>query len=525
MKNRSKSKRLIFIISFLLLALFLFARVHPARSMGETQAADGSYVSRYGDDGNPGTQSSPWRTIQFAVDQAEPDDTIYVRAGTYNESVALRQSGIEGNPITLAAYNDEAVTINGGEAPAITALTEQWDGTQYWIIEGFILVSNAEFTLELSDWTGFWSDHMIIRNNYIRGAAIVSGSYNLFEGNEVDGSQHKGNENGVQESLEISHHNVYRNNHIHHFSSRGIWSMHRTHDSIFEGNYIHHIENGNSYETGIDLDGFGTVVWRHILQSNHIHDVDYVAIALENTFDSIVENNIIHDSRAGIIDINYGGEVGEGWGTDKRCEVGGENNQYGDTDGDNDCRGDLTGNIIRQNLIHNINVKEGIALYWAGGVRLLGNTISTINAAGIYLNSAEYCPLIEIQGNIISDFSRGAINIQSVNSLEKDSNNLINNPKGDQDYYIADTWYSLYVYQNTTGKGKNSIKANPLFVDPSNYDFYLQSYSPAIDAGIDVGLNADIGGNPRPQGLGYDIGAREYVELIPVYLPTVLNGK
>ena len=174
MKNRSKSKRLIFIISFLLLALFLFARVHPARSMGETQAADGYYVSINGDDGNPGTQSSPWRTIQFAVDQTEPDDVIYVRAGTYNESVALRQSGIEGNPITLAAYNDEAVTINGGEAPAITALTEQWDGTQYWIIEGFILVSNAEFTLELSDWTGFWSDHMIIRNNYIRGAAIVS---------------------------------------------------------------------------------------------------------------------------------------------------------------------------------------------------------------------------------------------------------------------------------------------------------------------------------------------------------------
>ncbi|MCJ7661076.1 MAG: right-handed parallel beta-helix repeat-containing protein, partial [Anaerolineales bacterium] len=331
-----------------------------------------------------------------------------------------------------------------------------------------------------------------------------------------------GNENGVTESQEASHHNVYRNNHIHHFSSRGIWSMHRTHDSIFENNYIHHIDDGNGYETGIDLDGFGNVVWRHIVRNNPIHDVDHVAIALENTFDSIVENNILHDSRKGISVINYGGEVGEGWGTDKRCEVGGENNQYGDTDGDNDCRGDLTGNIIRQNLIHNINIKEGIAIYWAGGVRLLGNTISMIEAAGIYLNSAEYCPQIEIQGNIISGFIRGAINVQSVNSLEKDSNNLIYNPNGHQDYYIADTWYSLSEYQNTTGNGKGSIKANPLFVDPSNNDFYLQSDSLAIDAGVDIGLANDMDGISKPQGLGFDMGVYEYKEPFQIYLPNIL---
>lgn len=263
------------------------------------------------------------------------------------------------------------------------------------------------------------------------------------------------------------------------------------------------------------------------MRNNHIHDVDHVTIALENAFDSIVENNILHYSRKGISNTNYGGELGEGWGTDKRCEAGGENNQYGDTDGDNDCRGAITGNKLRQNLIFNINTIAGIVLTSAGGVQILSNTIQKISGTGILLWNCDeyYCPQIEIQGNIIAEFRGGAIDIRGVNSLVKDANNLIYNPYGDQDYYIADTWYSLSEYQNTTGKGKGSIKANPLFVDPSNYDFHLQSYSPAIDAGIDVGLTADLDGYPRPQGIGYDIGAHEYVELTPVYLPTVLNGK
>jgi hypothetical protein len=525
MNDLSKSKLLIIINGFLLLTLLIFASVHPVQSSGESQVVDGYYVSTDGDNGNPGTQSNPWKTIQFAVDQSEPGDTIYVRAGTYNESVALRKSGLEGKPITLAAYGDEAVTINGGDAPAITALTEQWNGTQYWVIEGFSLDSNAERTMELSIWGAFWSDHMIVRNNYIRGSAIVSGSYNLFEGNEVDGSQHKGNENGVQESQEVSHHNVYRNNHIHHFKSRGIWSLHRTHDSIFENNHIHHIESGEGYEQGIDLDGFGTVVWRHIIRGNYIHDVDAVPIALENTFDSIVENNILHDSRAGISNINYGGEVGEGWGTDKRCEVGGENNQYGDTDGDNDCRGAITGNIIRQNLIHNIYAKEGIALYHVGGVQLLGNTISVINGSGIYLSSAENCPQIEIQGNIITECYYGAINIQNADSLTRDSNNLIYQSRLRPDYSIGGNWYSLSEYQEITSKGQGSIAVNPWFLDSSRNDFHLMSYSQAIDAGVDIGLATDLDGRSRPQGSGYDLGAYEYSGYQQmIYLPFMLMG-
>ena len=523
MINLFKRNRLFVICSFLALALFFFVSVHPAQSEDEYRDRDDHYVATNGDDANPGTQSSPWKTIQFAIDHVEPGDIIYVRGGIYNESVALHQPGLAGSPITLTAYGDESVTISGGEAPALTAL---WDGTQYWIIEGFTLDSNAEYTIQLSVWDAFWSDHMIIRNNYIRGAVIVSGSYNIFEGNEVDGSQHKGSEDGVQESQEISHHNIYRNNHIHHFSSRGIWSMHRTHDSVFENNYIHHIENGFGYEQGIDLDGFASVVWRHIVRNNHIHDVDYVPIALENVFDSVVENNIVHDSGIGISDINYGGPVGDGWGTDERCEVGGEKNQYGDTDGDNDCRGDITGNLIRQNLIYNVNLYAAIQINYAGGVKIQGNTIycGGNKIAGILTSIGLYTPELEMRGNIISECGWGAIDIQDADPLTEDSNNLLYRSDGGDVYLIEGSGYNLSQYQSMFGRGQGSVEAAPLFVEPSNNDFHLQSNSPAIDAGVDTGLTADIDGNPRPRGLGYDIGALEYSEPWRVYLPTLMMG-
>jgi len=56
----------------------------------------------------------------------------------------------------------------------------------------------------------------------------------------------------------------------------------------------------------------------------------------------------------------------------------------------------------------------------------------------------------------------------------------------------------------------NSIVADPLFVDPDNGDFRLQADSPAIDAGVDVGLLKDFDGNPIPYGSAPDIGAYEY---------------
>jgi hypothetical protein len=59
--------------------------------------------------------------------------------------------------------------------------------------------------------------------------------------------------------------------------------------------------------------------------------------------------------------------------------------------------------------------------------------------------------------------------------------------------------------------GKDYVKGNPRFVDPTNGNFHLRADSSAIDAGSSDGAPSDdYDGNSRPSGIGYDIGAFEY---------------
>jgi hypothetical protein len=55
-----------------------------------------------------------------------------------------------------------------------------------------------------------------------------------------------------------------------------------------------------------------------------------------------------------------------------------------------------------------------------------------------------------------------------------------------------------------------NVVGDPLFVDAANGDFRLQSGSPAINNGINVGLTKDYVGMTVPQGTAPDIGAYEY---------------
>jgi hypothetical protein len=51
------------------------------------------YVSTSGLDSNPGSQSSPWATIQHAAIVAAPGDTVHVASGTYSATVKTTTSG------------------------------------------------------------------------------------------------------------------------------------------------------------------------------------------------------------------------------------------------------------------------------------------------------------------------------------------------------------------------------------------------------------------------------------------------
>jgi|GEM_PF-1882138 len=88
------------------------------------------YVSATeGDDHNPGTLAAPFRTIQKAADIALSGDTVYIRGGTYDETVIPAGSGNSSQPIVYAAYQGEDIRLSGSER--ITSAWELYSGNIY----------------------------------------------------------------------------------------------------------------------------------------------------------------------------------------------------------------------------------------------------------------------------------------------------------------------------------------------------------------------------------------------------------
>jgi len=187
-------------------------------------------------------------------------------------------------------------------------------------------------------------------------------------------------------------------------------------------------------------------------------------------------------------------------------------------------------NIIKNNLI-NISLSEysNIAIDASGWVRSIdieNNIIIGSTTRDIFVS--DHSDSVIIMNNVLRDKNVGGRGIWVYDGRKtKIRNNII----ADNEYglvisdYTADTDYNLFwnnvsnTWQNAQ-MGQHSIISDPMFVNDSiplteNYDFHLQMYSPAIDAGdpaiLDVdGTRSDIGAYGGPGGEKYD-----YLDLAP----------
>ncbi|MGJ1645358.1 right-handed parallel beta-helix repeat-containing protein [Clavibacter sepedonicus] len=101
----------------------------PVGSTSYGVPSDAVYVAPTGSNGGSGSKSSPYATIQKAVDAAPAGRTIVVRAGTYHESVVMPQ----GKALTLQSYPGERVWLDGSRqvsswtASGSTRYASGWD--------------------------------------------------------------------------------------------------------------------------------------------------------------------------------------------------------------------------------------------------------------------------------------------------------------------------------------------------------------------------------------------------------------
>lgn len=259
------------------------------------------YVSSAGNDSFDGSLGSPWKTVQKAMDAAQPGDTVNVRAGTYTERLACHVSGATGNIITFQPYGygsagEETVTFD------YTSLGTVSDGVPYLTFEGINYVTVQGFTFQNHHVTGTgqrglhcWNSSYITIND-----CLFSGNKDMSGGASNSYAHHRiwnGSRNVTISSCEYSTINTSGSENLAFDSS--------AHDCVVRDCYIHDLDNVAICVTGA---AYGVVI-RH----NHVefvgkkrdgsgwYSVTHNAIWVNGGHDSVVERNWVNDCHYGIV--------------------------------------------------------------------------------------------------------------------------------------------------------------------------------------------------------------------------------
>ncbi|MFN8643509.1 MAG: PKD domain-containing protein [Candidatus Binatia bacterium] len=123
------------------------------------------HVDPSGDDAAPGDAAAPWRTVQHAVRQVAPGDTVFVRPGRYVESVRLEASGTAEAPIALVGQAGAILA-----APAGLDSAEGIDvaaGVGHLRIDGFVVEGFAESILVRQG-----AHHVTVRGCEVRAGSV-----------------------------------------------------------------------------------------------------------------------------------------------------------------------------------------------------------------------------------------------------------------------------------------------------------------------------------------------------------------
>ncbi len=455
------------------------------------------YVSTSGNDNNSGTLSKPWRTIQKAAKTLVAGETVLIRAGTYRETIIPTYSGTAGNYITYANYPNEVVIVDGNGINLsnpleglinvknkhyikIQDLTIQnsknigvyVSGTNNpKVLSSNIILSNLKVLNSNNEAIKvFLGDQILIENSYTKesvssGIGVWHSSNIIVDNNKVVNARNLPMPQGHEECItisfvsnfEIKNNVVYFENFNNFLGAAGIDIKNSSYDGSIHHNYVHSFyQDGAIYLDAWEAGLNGTPSLHNVnIYSNRIEHAGGVSIGSERG--GTVENINIYNNI--VIDSNYSGILLHATG----------------------------GNGLRKNININNNT-----IY-----RSTGN-----GGAGIYIATANIDTII-IKNNIV-DFGP-----KWVGQITLAYPSVKNKITVDRNLTWGRTECSE-AFPNCIELNNGTIRADPLFVNPTGLDLRLKDNSPAINSGLTIPVvNSDFIGNVRPLGGAYDLGVYE----------------
>ena len=398
--------------------------------MPAAMAAD-FYVATNGNDSNPGTQASPWRTIRRAGSALSAGDRVIVSAGVYSGQVTVANSGsAENNRVVFEAAVGQSVVVDAGMSGHGFYLL----GKNYVTIRGFE-IRNAAPAGVLTD---FNSSYVVVENCYIH---------------HIDSSSQGDNTGGIR--FDGCDNCVARNNVIYDVrvmgtytqfangsNSAGIHSF-RGSNLRIENNEISRAYNGVYHKQSAGIKGA-------IIQRNIIRDVTrgtYYSVAGAGDprhFDQELYENIFYRVTQAVFADPYDADT-----ISRTFRI--YNNVF-DTDPK-----DEHGTISIAGF-EDVRIRDNI--FYVGSQ---DRSITTFRPSGAPLG----WHIAESDRNIFYPVARFATNMYSGQAEST----------------------SLSAWQQNTNFDSNSFAADPQFVDRANRNYRLQPGSPGAGTGSIPGEN------------------------------------
>jgi len=498
------------------------------------------YVAKNGSDSNSGSASAPWLTIGHAASVAQAGSTVYVGAGTYNESVTFANSGTSSAPIV---FNGQGVAIVDGTGVACCtsptfAQSNGFIGTNtqglfnigaaagvnYLTIEGFTIqnykVSSASKVplgvLIVGSGTGINFLNNTVKNIQTtagkNGNAYGIGVFGIsatplsvtVSGNTVTGCLTGESEtttyNGNVQNFVVSNNTIYDNDNIGMdaigFEGVGPTGYDQAKNGDVYGNLIYNNSayknpgEGNSYdEDGLYCDGCTAVTFeRNTLYGNDLNIEAASEISGEVSSNVIIRNNLVYAANS--CGISVGGYAKSGTGGSTNITI--VNNSLYDNDTQKTGSGEFqiqyraTGIVFENNIVY--TGAEGLFIY------------GYVSGSGVTANYNDY------------------YTTSSTTTFELN----------------AKSYTTFASYKSGTGQDKNSVFANPAYLTVPTCksttskspptpittctptpNFDIPTTSPAENTGNASLGSADFGtvdfnGNPRVNSSGQiNMGAYE----------------